>query len=170
MNKFYFVSIISVISLLFFGWKMRPHPIHIGVTELYLNEKEKRVEVMIRLFTDDLEEALRKRYNIHAFFDTPKQHPQVNEYIKKYLEENFKLTINKKVVNYRFVGRETEADAQWIYAEVAGINKWNSVRVRNELLFDLFDDQEHFVHLKAKGLKAGGKLSRRQPEREWLLK
>lgn len=170
MNRFYIVSIISVLSLLLNAWVMRPHPIHVGVTELFLNEKEKRVEIMIRLFTDDLEEALRKRYNVPAFFDTPKQHPQINEYIKKYLEENFKLSINKKAVGYRFVGRETEADAQWIYAEVIGIHKWNSVRVRNELLFDLFDDQEHFVHLKAKGLKEGGKLSRREAEREWVLK
>jgi hypothetical protein len=39
MNKFYFVSIISIVSLLLFGGMKFPHPIHIGVTELYLNEK-----------------------------------------------------------------------------------------------------------------------------------
>ena len=35
------------------------HPIHVSVTEIEMDEKDKRLEIMMRVFTDDLELTLR---------------------------------------------------------------------------------------------------------------
>ena len=39
------------------------HPIHVSVAEIEMDEKDKRLEIMMRVFTDDLELTLRKATN-----------------------------------------------------------------------------------------------------------
>ena len=47
---------VTVLSLLL-------HPMHVSVTEIEFDEKDKRLEIMMRVFIDDLEVSLRNRLN-----------------------------------------------------------------------------------------------------------
>ena len=38
------------------------HPMHVSVTEIEMDEKEKRLEIMMRVFIDDLEVTLRQNF------------------------------------------------------------------------------------------------------------
>ena len=38
------------------------HPLHVSVTEIEMDQKDKRLEIMMRVFMDDLEVTLREKY------------------------------------------------------------------------------------------------------------
>ena len=38
------------------------HPLHVSVTEIEMNDTDKRLEIMMRVFMDDLEVTLRKEF------------------------------------------------------------------------------------------------------------
>ena len=37
------------------------HPLHVSVTEIEMDDKDKRLEIMMRVFMDDLEVTLRRK-------------------------------------------------------------------------------------------------------------
>ncbi|WP_317170471.1 DUF6702 family protein [Flammeovirga aprica] len=133
------------------------HPIHLSVCEMNYNEETKGMEIAMKVFFDDLEDAivLSGGPELHLF--TEKEHPQSDEWILKYLQENLQLKINEKAVKLTWVGKETDEkrDIQslWVYLEVQNIRKVKDLQVKNTILYDVHQDQRNMLHLKCNGKK-----------------
>src|SRR5687768_14925216 len=109
------------------------HPIHVSVTEVEFDEKDQALEIMMRVFIDDLELSLR---NSLAQPDLDILHPGKGQttdgLISNYLKEHFKVSLDKKIQETQYLGHEREAEAFVIYIEVKGIRKWKTISVFND--------------------------------------
>jgi len=111
------------------------HPFHISVCEINYNPDSKSLEVTQKLFLDDFQAQLIAIHGQNLGSDWGQSQPEIALYFK----ENFAIWIDQEFIEVRFLGFEIENEAIWCYLETAGIEPFNSVRIRNTVLTGLFD-------------------------------
>lgn len=132
------------------------HDFHTSVIQIDHNEKNKSLEITVRLFTDDLCLALENSGAPKMELGTQSEPPSANEYIESYLKEHFSLTVNGKKAEYNYLGKEAQLDATWCYLEVEKVSNVRKLEVENSIMLHEFDDQTNLVNLNIKGKKKSG--------------
>ncbi len=106
----------------------------------------------MRIFTDDLEMALSKDNGNKRF--TISNQDRNDEFLKRYLNRHFEVKdARKQIKNFKYLGKEQEVDATWIYLEVEGFSDWKGMSLRNDVLMEVFDDQVNMVNFKSESGK-----------------
>jgi hypothetical protein len=131
---------------LFFTLFTARHDFHTSLTEMRVNAKEKTVEVTVRVFTDDFENALtRANANQRVRLEAKDRHDPL---IDRYLKQRFTLTnASGKPKPFRYLGKEFEADATWLYLEFPLTEPLLGAKLQQLVLLDLFDDQTNLVNV-----------------------
>lgn len=118
------------------------HPIHISVTEIEFNEKTKSLEIITRIFTDDLELSVRKQINEPELdLLNPKNGKTTEELVESYLREHFKIKLDGKLQAMSYLGHEQEGFALVCYFEIENVKKFNTIEVFNDVIMETHDDQ-----------------------------
>ncbi len=123
------------------------HPFHVSVTEISYNGHNKHFEISVRIFTDDLENALEKYANTRFDLIQSLNDSSVQKILESYMLSHFVVKQYGKPVPLNFLGSEPDEDVIWSYLESPPVENPASIWVRNTLLLDLFDDQVNLVHL-----------------------
>lgn len=124
------------------------HKYYVSVTEIEYVEDKQSLQIISRVFIDDFEKLLRERYNEKITLAVENEMEIADFYIQKYLNEKFKIEINSQLVDLNFLGKEYEDDIMLCYLEVESIQKISSIQVVNQVLFDVFPDQQNIVRIK----------------------
>lgn len=153
----YFMSV-AVVLLSAFSL----HPIHVSVCDIEYDEERQALEVVQRIFLDDLEKAIRAQEGKPQLDITrPEGDKTTDEMVGKYLKDHFHITVNGKEESYNYLGHEIEADALYAYVEIEKVKKLKSVKVFSSILTDIYDDQVNLVHVKVSGKIRSMKLTER---------
>lgn len=131
------------------------HKFYLSVTNIVYNEKDDALQITSRVFIDDLEDLLKERYDIIGNLGTDIESGLADEYLEKYLRTKFTLEINGEIKPFDFLGRKYDTDVIIFYLEVpkVDLSSITSIQVKNEVLTDLYDEQQNIVHFKIKGKK-----------------
>lgn len=142
MKTFKFVLLILLLPLLAYT---TAHKFYVTVTQIeYIKEKQ-AVQIISRIFIDDFEALIRKRYDEDITLDPSKEETQIDFYIEKYLKEKIQIKINDSIKNLVFIGKEYEDDIIYCYLEIENVTTIKSFEITNKILFDLFDEQQNIV-------------------------
>lgn len=138
------------------------HPFYTSVVEIEHNKKEKSLEVVCRIFTDDLESILRKNYNtrVDLFNDSYKN---ANTLIPDYINRHLAITTDGSAVQLKYVGYERKQEACWCYFEAPAASEPKKVNIVSNLLYDFTDKQFNLFHVTVNGNRKSTKLD--YPER-----
>jgi hypothetical protein len=124
------------------------HKYYISVTEVdYIKDKQS-VQITSRIFIDDFEKVLRERYNENVVLAGKEETKDVNKYIETYLRSKIRVRINDHDMNLIFIGKEYDIDIIQCYIEIQNVKQVNSIEITNEVLFDLFEDQQNMIKTK----------------------
>lgn len=140
------------------------HPIHVSVTEIAFDEKEKELEIVARIFLDDLETAIqesRKQPDLNLL--EPGPDITTDQLVSAYLLEHFKISIKGKAQKIKYLGHETESEAMLCYIQVSNIKKLETIEVFNSVITELYDDQSNLVHVTVRGNIKSLRLMRDNP-------
>ena len=148
MSGSFLLNILVFISC--FGYVER-HPLHVSVTEIEWDEKEKALEIMMRVFIDDLELAFRDRFGKPSLDILNPGDKSLDKMMDTYLNERFGVLIKKKKQALNYLGHERDGEAFVFYIEIGRLKKWNRIRVANTIMMELYDDQSHLVHVTVSG-------------------
>ena len=131
------------------------HKFYASVTNICYSEKDLALQITSRIFIDDFEQVLLERYGIEAHLATDSETALADEYLEKYLKTKFLMFVDGEQRQYKVLGKKYDNDIMICYLEIPEIHieKIKSIAVQNELLTDLFDEQQNVVHLKIKGKK-----------------
>lgn len=140
------------------------HPIHVSVTEIEYDPAEKELEIMIRIFIDDLETALRRFHHQDDIDILNAGKTAAEKLIATYLEDNFIISIDNRQQSTRYLGHETEGQAFICYVLVPGIGSWKECEVTNSILQEMFDDQSNIVHVTQNGVTKSLRLVPHNPK------
>ncbi len=126
------------------------HEFYISVTQIDHNPKNESLEITVKMFTDDIENAIETFENVELNLGNEKEHESSTDFIKNYVIENFELSQNGKDIDLEFLGKEVELDITWCYLEAKNIKNISSLTVENNLLIDILETQTNIVHVKYK--------------------
>ncbi|MFD2909948.1 DUF6702 family protein [Flavobacterium ardleyense] len=145
-------SVLLVFAVLFLS-SFAVHKFYVSVTQVDYVPSKKRIEITSRIFIDDFEKALNKRYNKKVNLTSTRELPEAEELIKAYLKEKVKISINKKPQEIEFLARELEGDVLILYTKIAISKKINTFEIYNSLLTEVYSDQQNIVHTNINGNK-----------------
>ena len=109
-------------------------------------------EVRLKLFTDDLEQALEESGETERLFLGEKnENPKTEAAILAYLYRNVAIEENGKATAWEFIGKEADIDACWSYLQVNNVRKIKSLKVINTSLAEISPKQTHMVNVHVNG-------------------
>lgn len=124
------------------------HPIHIALAEIHQNKETNRLEMSIKIFIDDLEDALALQGYNQLYIGTEKEHKAVDTIIHQYIRQYFRISQQQKSIDFDWVGKELSDDymAIWCYLESDPLTTDHNIDVQFCLLMDLYGDQKNILH------------------------
>ncbi len=135
-----------------FNWS-GVHEFYVGLTDIEFNAKEKRYEVTIKVFTDDLElavERFSKQQNLKI--GTKNESANADSLIFAYVFKHVNIGAGPtEKFHLNIIGRETELDATWLYLESNETKPLPALHVTNSMIMEIYATQTHLVHLKQAG-------------------
>ncbi|GAB3952562.1 hypothetical protein GCM10028805_34830 [Spirosoma harenae] len=121
------------------------HDFHASVTQMQYNAKEHAFEISIRIFTDDFEKTLTEATHSRVNLDAANKNDDI---IEKYILSHIQFTTpQKQPKTFKYLGHETEADAQWIYLEMPYAEPFRGGSLKQSALMEMFDDQVNMVNI-----------------------
>jgi hypothetical protein len=136
-----------IVLIIFNCYSGEMHPMHVSVTEIDYDEKEHELEIMMRIFVDDLERAIQNENEKPELDIVNASESDKRTIIKTYLEKHFSLSLDHKLQTTKYLGQEIEGEAMICYIQVPGVKKWKTIEVTNSSLMHLYDDQSNLVHV-----------------------
>jgi hypothetical protein len=140
------------------------HPLHVSVADIVYDEKEKELEIVMRIFIDDLELSIRnqtKKQELNLL--APNGGETTDELVSAYLKEHLIISLDSKLQNTKYLGYEIEDLALVCYIQVSNVKKWSNIEVRNDIIMETHDDQSNLVHVTVKGKVLSMRLTKGKP-------
>ncbi|TDQ08757.1 DUF6702 family protein [Pedobacter metabolipauper] len=147
-----------MLQLLFFSWLSLFHPFYVSVTEIEQNQKTKVVQVSVRVFFDDFENALDKNYKVRVNILKPSNRKQADGLIADYVKNHLKIKANNKSLVLKYVGYEIEEDAAWCYFETEATDVIQRLAIENTILLEQHSSQINMIHAIVNGKRKSTKL------------
>lgn len=135
-----------------------PHPFYLSVTEIKYNASKKSMEVSCKMFTNDLEDALKKTSGKSIDLINTSNKKEVESVLFAYIQKRLTISVNNKPVVLKCIGYEKEEEAIWTYMEIVNCDKPNTISIENKLLYDYLKEQMNIVHCEAGTFKESSKV------------
>jgi hypothetical protein len=150
-----------LLHLLFF-WLL--HPMHVSVTEVQYNEKNKSFEIISRIFIDDLELSIQaEKKNESLDLLNPGSGMTTDQLVSEYIGQHLQIRLDGKPVVIHYLAHEIDDVALVCYLEVEGVRKVNVIEVTNSIIQETHADQSNLVHVTYKGPVKSLRLMRENP-------
>jgi len=143
---------IIVFSLFLLG-SFVAHKFYVSIYQINYVPQKKMVQITSRIFIDDLNDALEKKYNKRAFVGTDRQTDSDIELMKKYIAEKLIIKINGKQIVQNYLSNELEANVIICYFSIKDIAKLNSLSIENTALMEINGDQQNVIQANIDGDK-----------------
>lgn len=137
-----------MISTVLLSISLLLHPFYVSVTEAKYNKEARTLECSVRIFTDDLERALKDRGYGVLNLDSEEESAQADSLIGHYVLSTFTVVTDKGKRRLVYVGREYEEDGTYVHFQAEAIStrfKW--VEMHTSLLVEQFEDQRNIIHV-----------------------
>ncbi|MCP2029906.1 hypothetical protein L1276_005101 [Flavobacterium sp. HSC-32F16] len=152
MKKKWFYPLIGILFLSLSAFAF--HKFYVGVFQVEYAAEKKMIQITSRIFIDDLNNAMEKKYHKKTFVGTEKETQADLDLFKKYLAENFTIKINGQTKPITFLSKETEAgDVLVCYSKIKDVDKFKTIEISNTILVDWNGEQQNITHISAFGTK-----------------
>ncbi|MCM4155885.1 DUF6702 family protein [Gramella sp. AN32] len=131
-----------------FSFKTIDHESYLSVTEIEYREDLHDVQIISRVFLNDFEDVLTKRYAQEISLSNEGDLKKNKDVLEKYLQNKLFIEVDNKKLDLHFLGSKYDADQLVLFIEVKDVNSFKKVKVENLILTDLFDAQKNIVHVK----------------------
>ena len=125
------------------------HDFHLSKCDIHYNIDESALQISLNLFIDDLETALSREGNDSLSICTPKEVVHADSLIHDYIMRHLRVKVDNADVELGWVGKEISEDfaAVWTYLEITNVNPQKIIEIENDLLMEIFEDQQNLVKL-----------------------
>ncbi|MCB0487712.1 MAG: hypothetical protein KDC99_04505 [Cyclobacteriaceae bacterium] len=140
------------------------HPLHVSVTEIEYNEKVNALQIISRIFIDDLETSIRAKVQKPELdLMNPKDGLTTKGLVNDYLKDHLKVRLDGKLQSISLLGFEEENFALICYIEIENVKDFKTIDVTNTVITETYDDQSNLVHVTYKGPIKSTRLMRDKP-------
>lgn len=134
---------LSVFALLF------PHDFFVSILTIRHSEASKTLDLTWQMTAHDVEHALSSVAQLKL--NSHQEHPKADSLLNDYFHQHLHLFQEDAELSWKWVGREMEGENLFCYMQVEGVYTGNDLSVSNNLLQDVFAEQDNIVHVEASG-------------------
>lgn len=157
------------LTLIFFSsFTSKDHESYLSVTEIDYNKDQHSLQIVSRVFIDDFEDVLSKRYQKDISLSYKEDLESNKAIMQKYLEKKLQISVDGKMRELKLLGSKFDADQIVLFIESNNVESFNRVEVENLILTDLFDAQKNITHVK-KGEKIESMLFTKANSRKTVI-
>jgi hypothetical protein len=143
-----------VLLLLFMGLTaMAFHRFYAAIYQIHYVPQKKMLQITTRIFVDDLNEGLKKKYHKKTYLGTEKESPEDVVLMQKYLADTFKISIDGKWVALHYLSKELEDAVLVCYYNSKEVKSVKSIRIENSVLTEEFPEQQNIIQYNNDGNK-----------------
>ena len=150
MKSISFCFVLFLVPLLAFT---TAHKYYVSITEIEYVKEQQSVQIISRIFIDDLEKLMRQRFDESITLSSNNESNKVDFYLEKYLKEKIQIQINGMPVSLNFIGKEYDNDVAICYVEISKVENISEFEIQNTLLLDVFEEQQNVVRLNISGIQ-----------------
>ncbi len=121
------------------------HAIYISVTEIDFVPETNKLNISVKIFTNDLEDGIYYLTKSSVSLRSPDQITEHSSLINQYISQRMEVRLNGQEVILKLISSANEGDATWTYFEAQSIDKISSLELRNQILTELFETQTNVV-------------------------
>jgi hypothetical protein len=129
------------------------HKFYVSIYQINFNQKSKRLEITSRIFVDDLNTVLLKKYDQKTHLGETAETPEDLVLMKKYISENLSIKINGQKKTINFFSKEMETNVLVCYYNIKDISSIKTFEIQNTCLLDLNADQQNIIQTTFYGKK-----------------
>jgi hypothetical protein len=129
------------------------HKYYMAIYQVDFVPQKKRIQVTSRIFVDDLNSALEKKFRVKSNIGFSQETPQEEANLKKYLAEKFIIKVNGVAKPMTYLSKELDANVMICYFRIPEISKINSLEIENSLLMEWNSDQQNIIQANLNGEK-----------------
>jgi hypothetical protein len=149
MNKFRLFVLIIGLALVSFN----VHKFYVAIYQINFVSDKKRIEITSRIFVDDLNAALEKKFHQKSQIGDSGETADDIAKMNQYLLEHIKIKVNGKPKTILFVRKEMESNVVVCYHKIVDVPVVKSIYIDNSTLMELFPDQQNIIQTSINGKK-----------------
>lgn len=161
MKYFKFLILVFVFPMLS---AVPVHKFYVSITKIEYVKEKKSLQIITKIFTDDIEDALQQRFDPSISLDTKKETKAADEDLKNYILQKINIKVNGKSVKLDYIGKEYDTDMVMAYIEVKDVNDLKTIEIENKILMEMFSEQQNIIHLKTPSNRRSLILDRDEPK------
>lgn len=129
------------------------HKFYVGMFQMKFVPQKKELHITTRIFVDDLNLALEKKFHKKTFIGEPTESKEDEVLMQKYIAEKFKLKIKSQAKNYTFLSKEMENNVVICYFKIKELTQITSLEVENSILMEIYPEQQNIIQFDNNGDK-----------------
>ena len=137
------------------------HVFYVSIARVRWNADEARLDVSVRIFTDDLEEAIIAEGGPRLRLWTGQAHADRDRHVSDYLASRMAFRVNGADRQLTWAGMEDALDATACLVQITGVDRVETIEVENRILIDMFDTQANVMRFEIGGEKKYVNLSKK---------
>lgn len=121
------------------------HKFYVSIYQIKFVPEKKALHITSRIFMDDLNAVLSKKYNQKIKIGDKNESQNDIELMKKYILERFIIKVNGKPVVINYLSNEKENNVLICYFKVVGVSKIKDIEIENTALFEIDETQQNII-------------------------
>jgi hypothetical protein len=155
---------ITIIALLLIGLSsFTIHKFYVSVTKVEYNAEAETLQLITKIFIDDIEDVLNERYETETFLDTKKETARDRELLKEYILKKLKVEVNGQKADLKYLGIAYETDVVKAFIEIVDVKECTTIGIENTILMEKFDEQQNIIHFTVGDKKRSMILEKENP-------
>ena len=154
---------------LFSSFNAKKHPYYVSVVDIKYDAKQSSLQISARMFTNDLEESLKKITKKDIDILNPKNKSEVDSVLFAYIKQRLHISVNSKNQPLQYIGYEKEEESIWVYLEIKKVAKPKKFNIETKLLYDYLAGQINIVHAEINGVKKSSKVTNPESKVDFIF-
>ena len=151
MKKLFKITLFSILFIALISSGL--HKFYVSIYQINYDSKKKMIQVTSRIFIDDMNEALEKKYHKKTFIGTNEETKEDEVLMNKFLTEKILFKVNKVSKPILFVSKEVEANVIISYFKISDVSKISSLSIENSALLEINSEQQNIIQSNINGEK-----------------
>lgn len=139
------------------------HKFYVSITKIEYKKEKQALQLICKIFTDDLEDVLQARYDKDLRMDSGGDESRIDQLLSQYLDMKLSIKLDGREVKLKYLGKKYEIDIIRVYLEGTEISAFRQIEVTNEILMELFEDQENIIHCSVDDTRRSLVLKKESP-------
>lgn len=156
-------KIVYCLVICFFFTGFNTHKFYVSTTKVNYVKEKKSIQIISKIFVDDLEQVLQERYSSRVQLDSKRETELDQNYLIEYVLQKLKFKVNGNDAPLIYIGKEYDIDILHIYLEIEEVKLLESIGIENKILLDLFPEQQNIIHFSNEKNKRNLILDKNRP-------